>query len=40
MVSPIVGSAATVGLTVGAGYLFGPAGAVAGALLGNFLFVR
>jgi hypothetical protein len=38
MVSPIVGSAATVGLTAGGGYLLGPAGAVAGALLGNFLF--
>jgi hypothetical protein len=38
MVSPILGTAATLGLTVGAGYLFGPAGAVAGALLGGFLF--
>ena len=38
MVSPVLGTAATLGLTVGAGYLFGPVGAVAGALLGNFLF--
>jgi hypothetical protein len=38
MVSPILGQAATLGLTVGGGYLFGPVGAVAGALLGNFLF--
>jgi hypothetical protein len=38
MVSPVLGTAATLGLTVGAGYVFGPVGAVAGALLGNFLF--
>jgi hypothetical protein len=38
MVSPALGTAATLGLTVGGGYLFGPVGAVAGALLGNFLF--
>ena len=28
----------TLGLTVAGGYLFGPVGAAAGALLGNFLF--
>jgi hypothetical protein len=38
MVSPVLGTAATLGLTVGGGYLFGPVGAVAGAPLGNFLF--
>src|SRR5918996_2939919 len=38
MVNPVLNTAATLGLTVGGGYLFGPAGAVAGALLGNFLF--
>jgi hypothetical protein len=38
MVSPTLGTAATLGLTVGAGYLFGPIGAAAGALIGNFLF--
>ena len=38
MVSPVLGTAATLGLTVGAGYLFGPIGAAAGALIGNFLF--
>jgi len=40
MVSPVLGTAATLGLTVGIGYVFGPVGAVAGALLGNFLFGR
>src|ERR687892_162320 len=38
MVNPVLNTAATLGLTVGGGYLFGPAGAVAGALLGGFLF--
>ena len=38
MVSPVLGTAATLGLTVGAGYVFGPVGAAAGALLGGFLF--
>jgi len=38
LVSPVLGTAATLGLTVDIGYVFGPVGAVVGALLGNFLF--
>jgi hypothetical protein len=38
MAGNAAGSFGTLGLTVAGGYLFGPVGAAAGALLGNFLF--
>ena len=38
MAASAAASFGTLGLTVAGGYLFGPVGAAAGALLGNFLF--
>jgi len=38
MVSPTIAQAGTLGLTAAGGYVFGPVGAAAGALVGSFLF--